>query len=57
VQGREVRTLVDGPREAGPHEVVWEGSDDAGRRFSAGVYWVRMTAGDWSSNRKMVVLQ
>jgi hypothetical protein len=36
--GREVAVLVDGPREAGHHEAVLDGS-----RLAAGVYLVRMT--------------
>ena len=38
VLGREVRRLVDDLLAAGPHQVNWNGTDDAGRRVAAGVY-------------------
>jgi sugar lactone lactonase YvrE len=42
--GRLVRRLVpEGPREGGTHEVRWDGADAAGRRLTAGVYFVRLT--------------
>jgi hypothetical protein len=57
VSGRLVRTLVDGPQKAGTHSVVWDGSDDRGRRVGAGVYWAQMKAGDYLSTKKIVVLK
>jgi hypothetical protein len=57
VNGRKVRTLVDGPQKAGPQSLVWDGTDDAGHRVSSGIYWSKLTAGDYSSNKKMVVLK
>jgi hypothetical protein len=57
VTGREVRTLIDGKRDAGPHRAVWDGLDDAGRSVGSGVYWSRMVAGSYVSNKKMVVLR
>lgn len=41
VRGRRVRTLLDGAVEAGRHDLVWDGTDDAGRAVSSGVYFVR----------------
>jgi len=39
-----VRTLVDGVRQrAGRYTVVWDGSDDSGRRLGGGVYICRMS--------------
>lgn len=43
--GRRVRTLVDARLEAGPHELAWDGRDDAGRRLAAGLYFVRLATG------------
>ncbi len=42
--GRLVRTLVDGPLDAGWHEAVWSGRDDRGRSAGAGVYFVMLSA-------------
>jgi hypothetical protein len=57
VSGRALKTLVDGPQTAGLHEVIWDGTDDAGHVLPSGVYWTRLSAGSFQSNRKMVVLK
>jgi hypothetical protein len=57
VNGRRIRTLVDKGLKAGTHEVVWDGSDDAGHTVTSGVYWSQLHAGGLSSNKKMVVLK
>lgn len=57
VSGRAVKTLVDGTMEAGPNSVVWDGTDDAGRKVGSGVYWSQMKVGTFLSNKKMVILK
>ena len=56
VQGRRVRRLIHGPQTAGPHEVIWDSTNDAGRKVGAGVYWYRLSAPGYTSNRRMVVV-
>ncbi len=55
--GRRVRTIADGPWDAGAHEVVWDGTDDAGHALSAGVYWVKMQAGGFDYATRVVRLK
>lgn len=43
--GRRIRTIHDGLLNAGFHHLTWDGSNDTGRDVSAGVYYVKMTAG------------
>ena len=50
--GQKVRILVDAPRNAGEHAVMWDGRDDAGRAVSSGVYFARMQAGNYSKTQK-----
>ncbi|MBD3160502.1 MAG: T9SS type A sorting domain-containing protein [Candidatus Eisenbacteria bacterium] len=57
VSGRTVKTLVDGTMEAGPNSIVWDGTDDAGRKVGSGVYWSQMKVGSFLSNKKMVILK
>ena len=45
IAGRHVRLLASGPKEAGPHQVTWDGLDDGGRRLGPGVYLVRLQVG------------
>ncbi len=42
LQGRRVKTLLDGPAAAGAHELRWSGEDGAGRRVATGVYFLRL---------------
>ena len=53
----EVLTLVDELKEAGQYSVNWNGLDENGRRVSSGVYFYRMSAGDFTAVRKMVILK
>ena len=57
VAGREVRTLVDQEQAAGRREALWDGRDNGGRRVSPGVYFYRLRAGSWQSERKLIVIQ
>jgi hypothetical protein len=62
VRGELVRTLVDGPVEAGYLTVEWDGTGDDGRPVASGVYAYRLTARNADSTpqvatRKMVLLR
>jgi hypothetical protein len=54
VNGRLVRSLVRENREAGRHEVFWNGEDESGRRVASGAYFCRMKAGAFDLTRKLV---
>jgi len=53
--GELVRTLLDGPFPAGRHQVVWPGTNDAGRRVAQGIYVARLEAGPEVATRKLVL--
>jgi hypothetical protein len=55
--GQVVRTLVDRQESPGQHETIWDGRDDSGRPVSSGLYLYRMTAGDFTESRKMLLLK
>ena len=57
VLGSRVRLLVNGEKKAGYYGVIWDGSDDAGTELPGGVYLCRMKAGDFSFERRMVLLK
>jgi flagellar hook assembly protein FlgD len=56
VDGRWIRGLVDDVRGAGPHSVVWDGRDNAGRRVPGGVYFYALTAPGIAESRRMILL-
>ncbi|MGD9402281.1 MAG: FlgD immunoglobulin-like domain containing protein [bacterium] len=45
VMGRLVRSLEAGICGAGPHEIVWDGTDDRGRSVAGGIYYCRLAGG------------
>ena len=55
--GRRVVTLVDREVEAGRHEVVWNGTNEAGDPVASGVYFSRLMAMGEEHSAKMVLLK
>jgi hypothetical protein len=51
IKGQVVATLIDGMREASLHEVTFDASN-----LSSGIYFCRLEAGDFSTVRKMVLM-
>ena len=57
VDGRRVRRLAHGHRDAGPQRVSWDGKDDRGRRMEAGVYFARLVAPGARVASRLVLLK
>jgi len=57
VNGRIVRTLVDGSVLAGSHEVVWDGMDMNGRAVASGVYIYRLTTANNEMTKRMTLVR
>jgi hypothetical protein len=55
--GQQVRTLVDRPLGVGVHRIQWDGRDDKGNAMPTGVYVYRLVAGDFTEERKMVLVK
>ena len=54
--GRAVRTLVHGFQSGGNHYEVWDRTDDRGHTTRAGVFFVRLIAGDTRDVRRLIVV-
>jgi len=54
LRGARVRTLSEGLHTAGRHEIEWRADDDRGRPLPAGVYLVRLQAGSFRGQQKVV---
>jgi|SaaInlLV_10m_DNA_2_1039722.scaffolds.fasta_scaffold00161_35 hypothetical protein len=52
VRGKEVAELVNGQIDEGYHEVVWDAS-----KLSSGMYFVRMTSGDYKAVQKTIFVK
>lgn len=50
ILGREVETLVNKELKAGTYEVAWDGS-----KYSSGIYLYKLTVGDFTETKKMIL--
>ena len=55
LMGRRVRTLADGPVDAGSHDYAWDARDDGGRQLEAGMYLVQLETPGFTTRRKAVL--
>jgi hypothetical protein len=56
VDGRVIRRLPTFERQAGRHQITWDGSDEAGQRIAPGIYFVKLRAGRFSATHRVVRL-
>ncbi|MCP4568802.1 MAG: T9SS type A sorting domain-containing protein [FCB group bacterium] len=56
ILGQKVSSLQNGYLPAGNHTVAWDGRDEFGARVGSGVYFYRMTAGEYRASRQMVLV-
>ena len=57
VLGHRINTLVNKQVSAGSHRIKWDGRDFLGRTVSAGVYFYKINAGEFTSTRKMMMVK
>jgi len=58
VRGQLVKQLVNSSvRQSGRYTVFWDGNDQNGMSVPSGVYFYRLTAGEYNAVRKMVLLK
>jgi hypothetical protein len=57
ITGRRVRTLAHGLQPAGRVNVAWDGRGDGGAPLPAGVYLVRLDAGDRREGTRIVLVR
>jgi len=55
--GEQVATLIDKEQEAGVYTTVFNGLSDSRKVLSSGIYFYRMTAGDFVKTNKMILLK
>jgi subtilisin family serine protease len=57
ILGQEVKTLVDETKPIGKYQIIWDGSDELGRKVPSGIYLYRLQIGEKSFSKKMVLLK
>ena len=57
VDGRRVRTITSGLRDAGEYRLEWNGADDSGHRIAPGVYYARLVTAQGRFTRVVTRLE
>jgi hypothetical protein len=57
ILGQNVKTLVDEYQDAGTYRVTWDGDDNYGSSVASGVYFYRVSAGEFKDIKKMVLMK
>jgi hypothetical protein len=57
IDGKLVRTLLSDNREAGDHQVRWDGLGNAGGRVSSGAYFCRVQGADDADTKPLLLLK
>ena len=52
ILGRQVAELINTDQQAGYHQAVWNGNNNA-----SGLYFVKMTAGGYISTQKLILVK
>lgn len=55
--GQEVATVVDRVEGPGAYQVRWDGSTRFGVTAASGTYFYRLSHGNWSASKKMILLK
>jgi len=57
VLGQTVRTFAQGEQSAGTYSVTWDATDSHGKEVASGMYFYKVTAGEFAASRKMMLLK
>ena len=57
LKGRRIATLLNSELDTGVYDLTWQGKNDMGRQVSAGVYILRVDAGKYHHNQKMIYIK
>jgi hypothetical protein len=57
ILGQKVKILLDKHQSAGVQTVSWNGTDDKGNQVSSGVYFYKLSAGEFSDMKKMLLVK
>jgi hypothetical protein len=57
ILGRKVATLVESDVDAGWQEVIWDGTSSSGDKVASGIYFYRLTSGEFIETKKMLLLK
>ncbi len=57
IKGQKVKTLVKEIKDSGHYQAVWDGTDNNKKQVASGVYFYRLSTGEKTINKKMLLLK
>ncbi|HPR16702.1 MAG TPA: choice-of-anchor J domain-containing protein [Candidatus Cloacimonadota bacterium] len=57
VKGAKVKTIINEKLDAGDHQVLWDGTNQMNHQVASGIYFYKMTAGNYEKINKMLLLK
>ena len=57
INGKLINILHDGRQEAGSYKLNWDGTDYSGKVSASGLYIIQMRAGQFSDDKKVILLK
>ena len=57
MKGRIVKTLSNESMQQGNHQLIWNTSDENGQAVPAGVYFLKLKAGNINEIKKLIVIK
>ncbi len=61
IKGQKIKTLIDENQTSGTHQVIWDGTDNHGKKVSTGIYFSHFDASekekDYTSVKKIILLK
>ena len=57
IKGQKLKVLKKAKLKAGDYSVVWDGTDETGKKMSSGIYLYKLTSKDEVQTRKMIMLK
>jgi flagellar hook assembly protein FlgD len=57
LRGQKITTLLQDKLEFGQHNIVWNGTDENGRRVASGVYLCKMHSENKTQSIKLMILK
>jgi hypothetical protein len=57
IKGQKVKTLVNEKKDLGHYQAIWDGTDNNKKQVSSGVYFYRLSTGEKTMNKKMLLLK
>lgn len=57
ITGQLINVLIDETIDAGNHEITWAGQTSSGNQTASGIYFYRLSAGEFVKVKKMVLIK